>query len=208
MLKDEISNEIKSSIRTIVEIKAGREWVKRGMLATMGNTLITNENLHEDLKIVLSNATFESLLLGRHSPIEEYEIWVSTIVPERVHTHIVRHKELSKYVATSRPDISYMMEVENGYRVLDLKFNAKRLIEICWQRLCFRAWVDTIALMKSVKEAVIETESCFEKFLHPSCVWFGFCVETHPDNNCQYFNTHDCGKARKLLVSTGRGEVK
>jgi hypothetical protein len=94
----------------------------------------------------LSDKTFRDLLVGRHSPIEEYEIWVDAVVPERVMTHVTRHKEMSKYVATSRPDISYHKELEEGQRVLSLKINAKRLIEISWARLCTCSWSETVAL--------------------------------------------------------------
>ena len=82
-----------------VEIKSGRNWVARSMRSTMNALGVMGSNR-------LSNKIFERLLVARHSPIEEYEVWVDAIVPERVHTHVVRHKELGKYVGTSRPDPS------------------------------------------------------------------------------------------------------
>lgn len=191
-----------------VEIKSGREWVKRGMLSTMGVTPLTDSVKFESaMSKVLAVATFESLLLGRHSPIEEFEVWIDAIVPERVHTHVVRHKELGKYVATSRPDISYMRPLEDGERSLSLRINAKRLIEISWQRRCFRAWKDTRKLFDMIEGLLIQKEPAFTKFLKPSCVWFGACVETHPDNKCEYYKTKKAMRERIEWISITRGAV-
>lgn len=181
-----------------VEIKSGRSWVKRAMLASMG--------VFGKVTGGLSDTVFQSLLLGRHSPIDEYEVWVDCIVPERVHTHVVRHKEIGKYVSTSRPDISYM--VDGGkYRSLSLKFPGKRLIEIMMLRKCYRSWGETSLLFDEVARQLAELDPAIEPFLVPSCIWFGFCVETHPDNKCKYFNTKKAQKERKELVSLGRGEI-
>lgn len=182
-----------------VEIKAGRSWVKRAMLSSMG--------VYGAVETALSNTVFQSLLLGRHSPIDEYEVWVDCIVPERVHTHVVRHKEIGKYVSTSRPDISYMKDVSDGNRGLSLRIPGKRLIEIMMLRKCFRSWGETTQLFDIIAEQLTELDPALEPFMVPSCIWFGFCVETHPDNKCKYFTTRKAGRERRTLMDIGRGEV-
>ena len=136
-----------------VSVKSGREFVKRAMLSTMGITELSNpQKFEKAMKKPLSDNTWKQLLIGRHSPIEEYEIWVEAIVPERVHTHVIRHKELGKYVATSRPDISYQTPLNKGERSLSLRINAKRLIEISWARLCSCAWCETSQMLFEIKK--------------------------------------------------------
>ena len=138
-----------------VFIKSGREWVRAGMRATMGKLFTEN-----DINKKLTDNTFKGLLVGRHSPSEEFEFWINAVVPERVHTHVVRHKELGKYVATSRPDISYNVPVTDGMRMLSLRINAKRLIEICWQRRCNASWNETKELFDNIAQEVIKLRSC------------------------------------------------
>jgi len=163
-------------------LKSGREWVAAGMRQTMGIMLTSTDNMRS-----ISTKTFKGLLVGRHSPIEEYEIWVVAIVPERVHTHVVRHKEVGKYVTTSRPDIEYHKPIKDGERILALRFNAKRLIEICWQRECNASWKETIELFDAIAEKVESLDEAFTGLLTPSCVWFGWCPEVH--NKCKYYKT-------------------
>ena len=196
-------------MEVIVSIKSGKEWVKRGMMATMGVTpLNDSEKFDSMIKNELSDSVFQSLLLGRHSPIEEYEIWVDAIVPERVHTHVVRHKELGKYVHSSRPDISYARPLKDGERLLSLRINAKRLIEISWVRLCKRAWKETTDLFEAIEKELSIIEPVLERFLKPSCVWFGFCTEPPlSENKCVYFNTDKCKNEREDLVYISRGSV-
>ena len=171
-----------------VEVKSGKEWVKRAMFSTMG------KQGHPDKP--LSDQTWFDLLMGRHSPIEEYEIWVDAIVPERVHTHVVRHKELGKYVATSRPDISYHKELKEGERVLSLRLNAKRLIEVSWVRLCKCSWSETIELFEEIKRQVLDIDLELGIKLQPSCVWFAGCPES---KCCGYNKTPDFSINKNLL---------
>ena len=175
-------------------LKSGREWVSAGMRQTMGEMVTSTENMKS-----ITTKTFKGLLVGRHSPIEEYEVWVVCIVPERVHTHIVRHKELGKYVTTSRPDISYHKPLQEGERIMAMKFNAKRLIEICWQRRCFASWIDTRKLLDAIAEKVESLDEAFEGLLVPSCVWFGWCPEVH--NKCTYFRTKKAKSEREKLLT-------
>ena len=185
--------ENEQNMHVEVFIKSGREWVRAGMRTTMGE-LLTEENLNK----TLTDKTFKSLLVGRHSPIEEFEVWVCAIVPERVRTHVVRHKELGKYVATSRPDIKYNIPIIDGMRRLSLRFNAKRLIEICWQRRCFASWKDTRELFDDIAQIVEGLDPAFEGLLVPSCVWFGWCPETN--NKCKYYQTNACKTERNKLL--------
>lgn len=178
-----------------VFIKSGREWVRAGMRTTMGE-LLTEENLQKSL----TDRTFKGLLVGRHSPTEEFEIWVNAVVPERVHTHVVRHKELGKYVATSRPDISYNVPLTDGNRMLSLRINAKRLIEICWQRRCFASWKDTRKLFDNIAELVENLDPAFKGLLVPSCVWMGWCPEVH--NKCKFYTTNSYKILRTNLLTT------
>jgi len=175
-------------------LKSGREWVGAGMRQTMGEMLTSTDNMKS-----ITTKTFRGLLVGRHSPIEEYEVWVVCVVPERVHTHVVRHRELSKYVTTSRPDISYHKPIKEGERVLALKFNAKRLIEICWQRRCNASWIDTAKLLDTIAEKVESLDVAFSGLLVPSCVWFGWCTEVN--NKCKYYTTGAYAVQRTKLLT-------
>jgi hypothetical protein len=177
-----------------VFIKSGREWVRAGMFTTMGKLLT-----EADLDKKLTDKTFRGLLVGRHSPIEEFEIWVNAVVPERVHTHVVRHKEVGKYVTTSRPDIPYNVPVTDGMRMLSMRMNAKRLIEICWQRRCKASWKDTVELFDGIAEIVQNLDPAFNGLLVPSCVWMGWCPEVN--NKCQYFKTKSYNIQRTNLLN-------
>ena len=173
-----------------VQIKSGRDWVKRGMFATMGK--------FGDVSKPLSDESFTALIVGRHSPIEEYEIWVDAVVPERVHTHVVRHKELGKYVATSRPDIAYGVEDGVKMRPLSLRINAKRLLEVMELRLCACSWNETIELFKEIKRQVVALDSTLGNKLMPSCVWKGFCPER---KDCGYTRSPRFAIERDKLIS-------
>ncbi len=178
-----------------VFIKSGREWVRAGMFTTMGKLLTK-----EDLNKTLTDKTFKGLLVGRHSPAEEFELWINAVVPERVHTHVVRHKEIGKYVTTSRPDISYNVPVTDGMRMLALRINAKRLIEISWVRRCNASWNETQELFDGIEKQVVKLDPAFEGLLVPSCVWMGWCPEVN--NKCQYFKTKKYENERKKLLTT------
>ena len=151
-----------------VTIKSGRSWVRRAMNSTMGKF---------GTVVGLSDKTFHDLLVARHSPISEYVIWVDAVVSNRVHTHVVRHKELGKYVATSRPDIKYGSEMADGMRPLSLRIDAKRLIEIMQVRLCDCSWNETIELFEEIRDQVEDLDSTLGLLLAPSCSWMGFCCE-------------------------------
>ena len=197
-------------MEVLVEIKSDEEFVKRGMLSTMGvNPLINKEEFERQMKKDLSVKTFQSLMLGRHSPIEEYEVWIDSVVPERVHTHVVRHKELGKYVHSSRPDISYAKPIKDGQRSLSLRINLKRLIEIFWVRKCDRSWIETSCLFRMIKSSLNEINPVITPFLQPSCVWFGMCVEPDlKENICYIYKSKSASEARKELLKISRGEVE
>ena len=171
---------------TKIEIIKGREWVKRAMYATQGKFCKATK---------LTDKTFLRLLVARHSVIEEFEIWVDAIVPERVHTHIVRHKEIGKYVSTSRPDISNSHPIENGMRKLSLRINAKRLLEIMDQRLCNKAWKETISLLTEICNAMNQIDSSLYKAVTIPCVRFGYCPETN--RTCGWIYSESFKKQRE-----------
>jgi len=186
-----------------VEVKCGREFVKRAMLATMGITkLATPEEYRKRMKTELSNKTFTDLLKGLHSPIEEYEIWVDAIVPERVHTHVVRHKELGKYVATSRPDLKHVTELLDGQRILSLRFNAKRLIEVCQRRLCKASWHETTELFSIIRKNI--PDDTLWSFLAPTCTWQGFCSER---TECGWNKSGAYISSREFLTGESNGRL-
>ncbi len=135
-------------IQVKIEIKAGKKWVHRAALATKGKKPKKDSQLKDEL--------WFNLLRAKHSPIEEYEIWVDAIVPEDAHKHIVRHKEIGKYVATSRMDFGGSKLIFDGiqHRSLALRINAKRLIEICEQRLCRDAMIETRKFLEAIVERI------------------------------------------------------
>lgn len=166
-------------------VKAGKEWVKRAMLNTMGKTLKTTE---------LNEESWFKMLRARHSPTEEYEIYIEAIVKERVYTHIVRHKEIGKYVATSRPDIEYSTP-SNGLRFIGLRINAKRMIEICEQRLCKDAWDETSNFMFEVVENI--PDETLKRLCTRPCVKYACCVGR---KNCGFMKTKEYFEQRKFFT--------
>lgn len=171
-------------------IKSGREWVKRARDATTGR--------FGEPTTPLADGPFIDLLIGRHSPIEEMEFWFDCIAPDRVMDHIVRHKEIGKYVTSSRPDRTTTLDAPEGHRNLSLCINAKRLIEIAWVRDCNAAWFETRELMDAIRDEVKRLDSTVGVFLAPSCVWFGVCVE--PVCKCNYITTEDWKKSRTAFT--------
>ena len=173
-------------------IITGREMVKRAMYATMGREYVGD---------TVSDATMLALLKPRHSPIEEYRFWFDLIVPERSHTHIVRHEEIGKYVASSRPDLAYCTPIADGHRQMSLSIDAKRLIEIMMQRLCFKAWGETKEVFVAMRNAVIQLDPVFSAVLVPQCVWYGFCPEHSAKRpGCGYNKSLAFEKERGALV--------
>jgi len=184
-------------MRIDCEIKSDRKWVSRAMRATMG---IQEEG------VPISDARLRFLVRAGHSPAEEWEVWIDALVPERVHTHVVRHEEIGKYVATSRPDIAGEMFTD-GMRKLSLCINAKRLVEIMRIRLCGKAWWETRILFRGIAAKVIAIEPCFNGLLAPTCVWYGFCPE-HCDARptCGYMQKkHYKAERAKLIGGENEG---
>ncbi len=123
-------------IKVLVEKITGRNMVKRAMLATAGITKLSKPELFEKkMKSKLSKKKFQDLMRACHSPLNEYVFWIDAIVPERVHTHVVRHEKLGKYVATSRPDIDYAIELEDDHRILSMKIPLDRMKDVMMVRL-------------------------------------------------------------------------
>ncbi len=190
-------------------LDGSKQLVKRAMLATAGITSVTdNEKLSKALSKELTDKTFQSLLIGRHSPINQYKVWIDIVQSERTHTHLVRHHKIEPYVATSRPDISYMVPLKDGERVYSLVIDAKRLIEISMIRRCNRAWFETKEIFDAIESQLVEMEPAFAPFLKASCVWFGMCPEPKLDNKCNYFCTKECSDERRDLLALSRGVVR
>lgn len=197
-----------ASVTVGVEIITDRYWVKRAALKTR----------HLDpLTPGLSDKGFLGLLLGLHSPIQEFKIWVDLDnLAERVHTHLVRHRETGKYVATSRPDIEDELKaIKNkladelgakknqvSFRSMAWTINAERVIEIAKRRLCVRSWDETIQATLFIKDALEELEPVLASLMFPTCVWLGECPEGA--ECCGYDETADFHAERDQLLSSFR----
>lgn len=165
-----------------------REYVKRAMYATMGKSIVTKG---------LSDSTFEKLLISGDSPCKEYEFWIACYdVPERVHTHVIRHERIGKYVATQRPDLQ-TGNFEKGKRDFILKIDALRLIEIMKLRLCNASWIETRLFFSQVALAVIGCDQIFNNLLAQSCVWLGFC---NNKKKCGFCGTDQHEYLRQKLI--------
>lgn len=161
------------SMQVLVELLNGRENVKRAMLATQGKKMKKKE---------LSDLTMEVLLLGEHSVLDEMRFIVEIDgLSERVHTHIVRHKEIGKYVSTSRPDWSDGLRFESRFLLLNIP--VKRLIEIMRQRLCTAAYKDTRFLFWQIREMIKDFDEIVYKYLAPPCSFRGYCTEVRTECN-------------------------
>ena len=165
----------KQPIVTVSQI-TGRKYVKRAMLSTQGiNTIRDKDNASRHTKWRLSDKVLLPMLLDLHSPIEEMRFWIEVYATNRVIDHLVRHEEIGKYVASSRPDIDTTTDNSDGMRYASFSINGKRLIEIMQQRLCNKAWHDTQDITYMIRDKVIEIEPLFAYVLYPKCVWYGFC---------------------------------
>ena len=164
-------------MRVSVKMDKDRSHVRRAMRITMGRgNLLNEEGLAQ-----LDNETFMKLLLGMHSPLEEMEFWIEMIVPERVHTHLVRHEEIGKYVATSRNDLKHATFLPDNSRCMALRINAKRLIEISEQRLCSASWSETREVFTAIREQIKHIDPILFLFLTPPCDKRGHCTEVNTD---------------------------
>ena len=133
----------KQPIVTVSQI-TGRKYVKRAMLSTQGiNTIRDKDNASRHTKWRLSDKVLLPMLLDLHSPIEEMRFWIEVYATNRVIDHLVRHEEIGKYVASSRPDIDTTTDNSDGMRYASFSINGKRLIEIMQQRLCNKARHET-----------------------------------------------------------------
>lgn len=156
-----------------------RKEVNKSRLATKGITSVSNKDKYEKaMKWRLSSKLFLQMLIAKHSPIEEMIFRIDMVGTERAIQHFVRHEEIGKYVATSRPDIDGHINNDNGMRIASFTINAKRLIEISDQRLCNKAWHETRHIWEEVVRKVIEIEPLFSYVLMKPCEKCGYCVET------------------------------
>lgn len=193
--------------RVNVKLIRGRKWVKRAMIATKGVSTVNDiEKLEKQLKWRLSDEIFVDMLLGKHSPIEEMVFWIDLYVPERVHTHLVRHEEVGKYVATSRPDIKGHISISSGMRFMSMSINAKRLIEISDQRLCNKASPETRLVWEDVVRQCIEIEPILVYVLKKPCIKHGYCIEGSRSCGYNYVEKYDLHK--KDINNINKGNVR
>ena len=163
-------------IGVTVSLITGRKYVKRAMLATQGiNTIRNKDDVEKHTKWRLTDKVLLPMLLDLHSPIEEMRFWIEIYTTNRVIDHLVRHEEIGKYVASSRPDIDTATDNSDGMRYASFSINGKRLVEIMQQRLCTKAWYETRLITEMIRTKVIEIEPLFAYVLYPKCVWYGFC---------------------------------
>ena len=152
-----------------VEIKGGYEqslqYIKKAMLITQGKKPINPD---------LSEITFKSLLLSGDSPAKEFEFWITIEgLSDRVHTHIVRHERIGKYVSSSRPDLT---NSDDKTRKMIIKIDALRMIEIMKWRYCSgKVWKETKTLFEEIRRLIITQYPVFDGLFYPPCVYNGFC---------------------------------
>lgn len=177
-------------MRVVIKVKSGRYWVKKAALKTVGLRILNRE---------MSDEMFYSLVLSGDSPAKEYEFWIECFdVPDKVHTHFIRHERIGKYVTRSKSESTPL-------RDFDLKVDVLRLIEMCRLRLCGKAWNDTIKLMNMIVKEALEFEPCLEPLFNPVCVWYGFCPMGK--RWCQYTKTLDYKNRRRNLITSGGENV-
>lgn len=163
----------------------GRKFVKVAKLSTMGITqLSSSEQFKQKMKYRMSSKELTRLLIAKHSVIQQMKFLISLHVSQRVHTHLVRHKQIGLYVATSRPDLLHKTELQQGMRFMTMTVDAKRLIEISEQRLCYKAWHETREVWEEVVKQCIALEPALKYVLNKPCVKLGYCPETN--RTCGY----------------------
>lgn len=174
-----VNHKEKQVRKPIVEVRmmTDKSEVKRAMLATQALKMKTHD---------MSDETYGVQLFGTHSTLEPY-IFSITIdgCDERVHTHIVRHSGIGKYVSTARADLSNRKT--QGNRFILLNIPAKNLIHIMEQRLCRSAWKDTIYIFSKIKELIVKLDPMLGQFLTPPCSKKDYCTEVRC--GCSYLGS-------------------
>jgi thymidylate synthase ThyX len=166
--------------------------VKKALYATLGIEI-------KDKK--LSVETILRLALSQDSPIQQLRIESFAVVPERVHTHFVRHGLTQHYVLGCRPDrpndYALMLKNKNErymYSVIDFS----TLMHIFRYRLCMKAWKDTREFFQLYKEQLAEIFPELAVLLQAVCVWYGFCPMTK--QGCTYIKNNTAEREELLAL--------
>ena len=180
------------------------EMIKRKMYASMSK----NVELSKIYYRKGYDTTLQSLLIGRHSPINVMIFEVSGWVKDRSHNHLRTHRDIQRtyWCGTSRVDIDYGEKFVDDkgevWRFINFDLSLDALIHISQRRLCPTAHEFIRADWESVKNQCIEYIPELEPFCTKPCVWTGFCTEVR--YNCGYIRSPLGKKQRRQIMDLSR----
>ena len=134
----------------------------------------------------------KKLILSRHSPLRMIEFLIEGEAKGFVLNHIARHTYQSPkpFIGTAREDITGVKRPsDTAIRPFALYINADALIEMCEQRMCFKAHADTMMLVHEIITNVSYVEPLLAEVLKfTPCEKTGICREFTP---CFYEDIKD-----------------
>jgi len=126
----------------------------------------------------------KKLILSRHSPLRMIEFLIEGDAPGFVLNHIARHSYQSPqpFIGTAREDITGVERpLDTAIRTFALYLNADALIEMCEQRVCFKAHQKTRDLIYDIILEVKNIEPLLAEVLQfMPCEKTGICREFEP----------------------------
>ena len=119
---------------------------------------------------------------NEHSPLRAYIWWVAMYgIPYRAAMHLrTHHLGVEHFVSTTRPDFAPDGGEDSKSAPVNhaMLLNAQSLINISRSRLCYKAHLRTVWVMRRVRKAVAVHDPELARWLRPECVYRnGYCPE-------------------------------
>lgn len=163
---------------------------------------ITNESLMNECleyslpidQIKKLKVKLKTVYKTEHSPIYS-QIFVIKLhaIPSFVHVHLRTHKKefIFESARTFRSDKTEVKQDRNTPTDMIIICNAKKIIDICQKRLCFKTSKETMSVVQMIVDEVKKIDSDLAEFCVPKCVYRnGLCNE---HKSCGYINTPKFG---------------
>lgn len=147
--------------------------------------IVTKKSTVEDLQLACSftadkasKASLARMYSCRHSPIRTQIFYVEMYdIPTYVSVHLVRHKIGCEHFVKSNRGKDAVITRDTPVNHLML-MNAESLMNLAHARLCYKSDVQTVSVMRKIREAMEAVDSDLVSHLIPICVYRnGICPE-------------------------------
>jgi len=156
---------------------------------------ILNKSLEYSLpadKLKTINCNLTAIYKTEHSPIYTQIFIIELIqIPYFVHVHLRTHKKefIFESARTFRSDKTSVVQDRNTLTDMIIICNAKKIIDICLKRLCFKTSKETKEVVEGIVNELKEVDKELVQFCVPKCIYRnGFCNEF---KSCGYINTQE-----------------